>query len=114
VRRCSTAQPTVANTVVFNNAAPNGATISGCSPTHSAFFGAGSGNQDLNTCANKVFVNAPAGNYAPLTGGSLPCSLVGQGVDSVTPAGGTLVTTDHDIVGTSRPAGKYDIGAYQH
>lgn len=110
---CSTSQPIVANTVVFNNATPNQATLKTCTATNSAFFGGTSPNQDTNNCTDKVFVNATGGNYQPLTGGSPPCSLVGQGVNSVTPPGGTLVTTDHDIVGVSRPAGKYDIGAYQ-
>ena len=110
---CSTTQPIVANTVVFNNPSPNSTTVKGCTPTNSAFFGAMSPNQDLNNCTDKVFVNAGTGNYVPLTGGSPPCSLVAQGINSITPSGGTLVTTDHDLVGVSRPAGKYDIGAYQ-
>lgn len=110
---CSTTQPTIANTVVFNNPVPNQARIAMCTVTNSAFFGATGSNQDTNNCTDKVFVNAGTANYVPLTGGAPPCSLVGQGVNSVTPAGGTLVTTDHDVVGHSRPPGKYDIGAYQ-
>jgi len=111
--RCSSTQPIVANTVVFNNAIPNQATITSCAPTNSAFFGGGSPNQDLNNCTDKVFVNASTTNYLPLKGGAPPCSLVGQGVDSVVPSGGTAVTTNHDVVGTARKTGMFDIGGYQ-
>ncbi len=62
---CSTSQPVVANTVVFNNATPNQATLSTCTATNSAFFGATSPNQDTNNCTNKLFANASGANYAP-------------------------------------------------
>jgi hypothetical protein len=110
--RCSNATPTVANAVAFNNPVPNQAMITGCTVTNSAFYGASSPNQDTNNCTDKLFVNSATANYVPLKGGAPPCSLVGQGLDSIT-VGGLQYTAPQDIVGVPRPSGRFDIGAYQ-
>lgn len=108
---CADSTPVIANTVVFNDSAPQVATVAKCSTTKSAF--SGGGTPDLSSCAGKVFANVAMSNYKPLTGSPASCSLIGQGANSVTPPGGTTVTTDHDILGAPRPLGRYDIGAYQ-
>jgi len=115
---CSSA-PVVFNVVAQGNtggSATSEMDAANCLPSYSAFVAATSGtmNQDISTCgvtqaqqAQALFVDANNGNYHPRTGGTTPCTLVGDGTTMFMSV--QAPTTDLD--GTTRTT-PFDIGAY--
>jgi hypothetical protein len=111
---CAAAPSTLQNTLILG-ATPSFADVStACAPTYSAFpfvAGPASNNENipLTGCAvSDLLVDPANGDYHPKKGGTPPCTLVDQALNSGAP--------DHDLDGTSRPqpaSGTDDIGCYE-
>lgn len=116
---CPVAAVKTINTVIFGNAGPATEVQTACvgtvatpQMTYSAYSGGSSmlNNIDLAGClASTLFVDQAMSNYTPKKGGTAPCNLVDQGINTGAP--------DHDYAGLARPqpfpGGKDDIGALE-
>jgi hypothetical protein len=109
---CSSTPSLLQNTAIFGNQPATEVTAAQCTPSYSAFVGAGANvahNQELATCAaTDLFVAPASGQYQPKKGGTAPCTLVDNGTNAGAP--------DHDLTGTPRPqplGGTADIGCYE-